>query len=89
VFNSDIRDPRKLQKKALKEVSDKELEKSINIITSIEDSISSIEEYFKAGFTYVYVHSTSPNEMEFVREFSKKVIPYFRKGFEERKAAAA
>lgn len=89
VFDSDISDPRKLQKKALKEISDKELEKSIDIITSIEDSISSIEEYFKAGFTFVYVHSTSPNEMEFVREFSKKVIPYFRKGTEERKVAAA
>jgi coenzyme F420-dependent glucose-6-phosphate dehydrogenase len=79
VFSSDISDPRKLQEKALKEVSDKQLEKSIDIITSIEDSISSIEKYFKAGFTAVYVHSTSPDELRFVREFSKKVYPYFSK----------
>ena len=29
------------------------------------------------GFTKVYVHSTSPNEIEFVQEFGKKVLPYF------------
>ncbi len=79
IFDSDISDPRKLQEKALKEVPDKELEKSIDIITSIEDSISSIEEYFKAGFTTVYVHSTSPDELQFLREFCKKVHPYFKK----------
>lgn len=76
-FDSDISDPRKLQQKALDEVPDKELEKSIDIITSIEDSLSSIEKYFDAGFTSVYVHSSSPDEIEFVHEFTKKVLPYF------------
>ena len=80
VFNSDISDPRKLQRKALREVPDKELEKSIDITTSIEDCISSIEKYFAAGFTSVYVHSTSPDEIRFVKEFSKKVLPHFAKG---------
>lgn len=79
VFDSDISDPRKLQQKALREVPDKELEKSIDIITSIEDSISSIEKYFRAGFTTVYVHSSSPDEIKFVQEFSKKVLPYYSK----------
>jgi coenzyme F420-dependent glucose-6-phosphate dehydrogenase len=79
VFDSDISDPRKLQQKALKQIPDTELEKSIDIITSIEDSISSIEEYFKAGFTTVYVHSTSPDELMFVREFTNRVLPYFAK----------
>src|ERR671922_562438 len=77
VFDSDISDPRKLQQKALREVPDKELEKSIDIITSIEDSISSIEKYSKAGFTTVYIHSSSPDEIKFVREFTRKVLPYF------------
>jgi hypothetical protein len=26
----------------------------------------------------VHVHSTSPNEIEFIREFGKKVLPYFQ-----------
>ena len=79
VFNSAISDPRKLEEKAKRQVSDEKLKESIDIVTSIEDCIKSIEEYFKAGFTRVYVHSTSPNEIEFVRTFSKKVLQYFKR----------
>jgi coenzyme F420-dependent glucose-6-phosphate dehydrogenase len=77
VFNSGISDPRKLEQKANKEVADEKLKGSIQIVTSIEDIIKSIEEYFQAGYTGVYVHSTSPDEIKFVHEFSKKVLPYF------------
>ena len=77
VFDSDISDPRKLQRKAEKEVPDEKLKQAIQITTSIEDCIKSLEEYFKAGFTRVYVHSTSPDEIKFIQEFSKKVLPYF------------
>ncbi len=48
-----------------------ELKKAIEITTSIEDCISSIEKYFKAGFTTVYVHSTSPDEIEFLDELPR------------------
>jgi coenzyme F420-dependent glucose-6-phosphate dehydrogenase len=91
IFDSDISDPRKLQKKALKEVGDEQLKKSIDIVSSIEDCINSIEKYFKAGFTAVYVHSTSPDEMKFMKEFSKKVLPYFagRIAKEKRTASAS
>jgi coenzyme F420-dependent glucose-6-phosphate dehydrogenase len=78
-FDRDINDPRQLEKTAKEEVSDEELKKSILIITSIEDLIKPIEEYFKAGFTQVYTHSTSPNEIEFIQKFAKKVLPYFEK----------
>jgi coenzyme F420-dependent glucose-6-phosphate dehydrogenase len=76
VFDSDISDPRKLQRKAETEVPDEKIKQSIQIITSIEDCIRSIEEYFKAGFTRVYIHSTSPDEIKFIQTFSKKVMPY-------------
>lgn len=89
VFDSDISDPRKLQKKALKEVSDEQLKESIDIVTSVEDCITSIEKYFKAGFTTVYVHSTSPDEIRFVKEFSKKVLPYFADRIAEERSTAA
>ena len=81
VFGSVISDPRQLQEKAKREVTDKQLKKSIQIVTTIEDCIKSIEEYFRVGYTSVYLHSTSPNEIMFVREFSKKVLPYFYKNF--------
>jgi coenzyme F420-dependent glucose-6-phosphate dehydrogenase len=77
VFNSSISDPRKFEQKAKKEVADEKLKGSVQIITSIEDSIKSIEDYFQAGYTGVYVHSTSPDEIKFVHEFSKRVLPYF------------
>jgi coenzyme F420-dependent glucose-6-phosphate dehydrogenase len=77
VFDSDISDPRKLQRKAEKDVPDEKLKQAIQITTSIEDCIRSIEQYFKAGFTRVHIHSTSPDEIKFIQMFSKKVMPHF------------
>jgi coenzyme F420-dependent glucose-6-phosphate dehydrogenase len=78
VFSSQIADPRKLEAKAKKEVSDQALKESIHIITSTEDCIKAIERYFEAGFTRVYVHSTSPNETKFITDFCEKAMPYFK-----------
>jgi coenzyme F420-dependent glucose-6-phosphate dehydrogenase len=58
-------DPRMLERKAKQKVPDERLKESIDIIT------------FKAGFTTVYVHSTSPDEVAFVRYFGEKILPYF------------
>jgi coenzyme F420-dependent glucose-6-phosphate dehydrogenase len=77
VFNLDISDPRELQQKAKDEVSDEELKQSTLIITSIEDCIKPLEEYFKAGYTRLYTHSTSPDEIKFIQDFCAKVLPYF------------
>jgi coenzyme F420-dependent glucose-6-phosphate dehydrogenase len=77
-FDINISDPRILEQKAQQEVSDDEQKKSTTIVTSIEDLITPIEKYSHAGFTQIYVHSTSPDEVEFIRLFSKKVLPYFR-----------
>ena len=78
VFDTAINDPRKLQQKALEEVSDEELKKSTLIVTSVEDLIKPLEEYFKCGFTQIYIHSTSPDELDFVQQFCKKVLPHFK-----------
>lgn len=77
-FNTSISDPRKLEQKAKQQVPDQELKENIEITTSIEDCIKSIEEYLKAGSTKVYVHNTSPNEIGFIREFEKKCYPIFK-----------
>lgn len=78
VFDLNISDPRQLEQKAKDEVSDEKMKKSTLIITSIEDCIKSIEEYFEAGFTRVYMHSTSPDEIKFIRDFCARVLPYFK-----------
>lgn len=77
-FDIDVNDPRDLQQKAKQEVSDDKLKKSAIIVTSIEDLIKPLEDHFKAGFTQVYLHSTSPNELDFVHKFCSKVLPYFK-----------
>ena len=65
-----------LEKAVASNITDEDVKKSILIITSIEDLIKPIEEYFKAGFTKVYLHSTSPNEIDFIQKFSK-ILSYF------------
>ena len=40
-------------------------------------SQKALSSHFRAGFTKIYVQSTSPHELEFIKEFSKRVIPYF------------
>jgi coenzyme F420-dependent glucose-6-phosphate dehydrogenase len=77
VFNLDISDPRELEQQAKDEVSDEKLRQSTLIITSIDDFIKPLEEYFKAGYTMLYPHSTSLDEIRFIQDFSKKVLPYF------------
>jgi alkanesulfonate monooxygenase SsuD/methylene tetrahydromethanopterin reductase-like flavin-dependent oxidoreductase (luciferase family) len=77
-FDLDINDPRDLQEKAKQEVSDDKLKESAIIVTSIDDLIKPIEDYFKAGFTQIYLHSTSPNELDFVHAFCDRVLPYFK-----------
>jgi hypothetical protein len=78
VFDLNVSDPRQLEQKAKDEISDEKVKKSTLIITSIEDCIKSIEEYFNAGFTRVYMHSTSPDEIKFIRDFCAKVLPYLQ-----------
>jgi coenzyme F420-dependent glucose-6-phosphate dehydrogenase len=77
VFDLNVSDPRELERKAKREVSDEKLKHSTLIVTSIEECIKLIEDHFKAGFTRVYVHSTSPDEIEFIQQFCAKVLPYF------------
>jgi coenzyme F420-dependent glucose-6-phosphate dehydrogenase len=76
-FDLNISDPRQLERKAKVEVSDEKVKQSTMIVTSIEECISSIEDYFKAGFSRIYVHSTSPDEIKFIKEFCDRVLPYF------------
>jgi coenzyme F420-dependent glucose-6-phosphate dehydrogenase len=89
VFGSDMSDPRWLQQRAEREVPDEKIKQTIQITTSIEDCIKTIEGYFKAGFTRVHIHSTSPDEIKFIQMFSKKVMPHFSVKSHDRKDTAS
>ena len=59
-------------------VSDEKLRQSTLIITSIEDCIKPLEEYFNAGYTTLYPHSTSPDEIKVYPRFQQKSIALFQ-----------
>lgn len=80
ILMSEVHDPRELEETAKREVTDEMLEGMWHVITSIDDATKDIERLFKAGMTRVYVHSSSPDEMRFLREFTAKVLPHFDGG---------
>jgi coenzyme F420-dependent glucose-6-phosphate dehydrogenase len=77
ILMAEIHDPRELESKAEREVSDDSLKESWHIVTSIDESARAIEQLLDAGFTRVYVHSSSPDEFGFIRAFTSRVLPHF------------
>jgi hypothetical protein len=58
-------------------VSDEMLKESIQVITSIEDCTRTIEKYFNAGFTRVYVHSASPEKSNSSKFFEEGIAIFY------------
>ncbi len=79
ILGSDLADPRKLQKRGESEVTDKDIESVWSIVTDVEDLIKPIELLVQEGFNVVQVHSASPDEPSFVRDFTNKALPHLRR----------
>src|SRR5487761_105330 len=75
VLDSDVSDPRKLEEKGEKEVSDKQIEETWKIVTNIDDLIKPIEDLVKQGYNRIQVHSSSPDEFQFVKQFTENALP--------------
>jgi coenzyme F420-dependent glucose-6-phosphate dehydrogenase len=82
VLQSSIDDPRRLEEKGAKEVSDAKLEEMWMVVTDVDELVGPITGLIKEGFTRVQVHSSSPDEMRFVEEFTKKALPSIREQIE-------
>ena len=78
ILGSDLADPRKLQERGDREVTEKDIETVWSIVTDVEDLIKPIELLVGEGFNIVQVHSASPDELSFIQEFSQKVLPHLR-----------
>jgi coenzyme F420-dependent glucose-6-phosphate dehydrogenase len=76
-FVKAISDPRELEEMG-KTVSDKRLEEAFVVFTTPDELIKRIEDAFKAGFDHVYIQSTSPDELKFIKVCREKVLPYFK-----------
>ena len=57
----------------IKQKPDEKLKRSIQIVTSLEDCIKSIEEYFRASFTHICIYSTTSDEIDFSSFLEKKI----------------
>ncbi|HZW57609.1 MAG TPA: TIGR03557 family F420-dependent LLM class oxidoreductase [Nitrososphaerales archaeon] len=75
VLSSSTADPRKLEDMGASQVSDKKIEETWAIVTKVEDLIKPIEDYVKQGYSMIQVHSSSPDELSFVRAFAAKALP--------------
>jgi coenzyme F420-dependent glucose-6-phosphate dehydrogenase len=77
-LTSDTADPRKLEEKGSKEVSDAKIQEVWAIVTDVEELIKPIEASIKQGYSLIQVHSSSPDELSFVEEFGRKALPSLR-----------
>ena len=78
ILSSDVSDPRKLEEKGDKEVPEKKIEETWKIVTNIEDLIKPIQDLEKKGYNYIQVHSSSPNEHNFIELFGTKALPHLK-----------
>jgi len=78
ILASDLADPRKLQERGDREVTDKEIESVWSIVTDVDDLVKPIGELTEEGFNVVVVHSASPDEASFIEEFGRRVLPQLK-----------
>jgi coenzyme F420-dependent glucose-6-phosphate dehydrogenase len=76
-FKAPISDPREIEAHG-KLVSEEGLLTGWFISNSIDDHIKNIERYIKLGFTNIHLQSSSPDELKFIRIFSKRALAYLR-----------
>lgn len=69
-------DPREFEKHE-SEVTDEQLKEAWKIITDPGDIIDYLEEFVELGFSRIYLHSSSPDEMRFLEACEEEVLPYF------------
>ena len=75
VLSSDISDPRKLEEEGANQVSDKQIEETWTIVTDVEELIKPIEALVEQGYSMIQVHSSSPDELSFVKAFGSRALP--------------
>ena len=77
-LNTDISDPREIEKLGKQKVSDQQLAEVFPIVTNAEGFIHGIEKYFECGFDHVYVELNTYNDESAIDLFKNKVLPYFK-----------
>jgi coenzyme F420-dependent glucose-6-phosphate dehydrogenase len=79
-YRKPVYDPREIEAHS-KSVDMTRIEKLWLVGPSIDEHIKKIEEYIKIGFTNFHFCSWSPSEDEFIKVYSKQVLPYLRERY--------
>lgn len=77
-LNTDISDPREIERLGREKVTDTRLAEVFPIATNEEGFIRGIEKYFHAGFEHVYVELNTFDDEAAIELFRTKVLPYFK-----------
>lgn len=77
IFDSDVYDPRELERLGNTVTRETVIEKRF-LITTEEEAIERIEKWIKLGVNEVEFLSTSPDQRKFIRFMGGKVIPYIK-----------
>lgn len=80
-LSSDEADPRELERRGAEEVTDKQVQSAWTIVTDVDELIKPIEELARRGYSMVQVHSSSPDELQFINEFAKNALPALRETY--------
>ncbi|HYC26972.1 MAG TPA: TIGR03557 family F420-dependent LLM class oxidoreductase [Nitrososphaerales archaeon] len=78
VYNKEISDPAEIERLGNEKVSDEQLAKVYPIVTSPEEVVKAISEYFGCGFDHVYVQLNTNDDDAAIRMFQKEVLPHFK-----------
>ncbi len=82
IFDSDIYDPRELERLGSTITREQVLQKRF-IITCEEDAIKRIEKWVRMGVNEIEFLSTSPDQRKFIRFMGTKVIPYIKETYKD------
>lgn len=77
IFDQEVYDPRRLEEMAM-EVDPEQLLKTWHVVTDPEELVHPLEEYGRLGFKEIYLHSSSPDEVEVLEEVGRTLLPHFQ-----------
>jgi len=70
MVSKPIYDPREIEDLGRK-VDLKKMKKYLLVCTDLEEIVAKIEDYLDVGFNLIQIHSSSPKETEFIKDFGK------------------
>jgi len=76
-------DPKKLEEYASRTVTDDRIKELWFVTTDMDSILTRLQAYIDAGYTWIVVHSSSPDEETFIERFGEEVLPKLSEDLQE------